>query len=185
MTTPRPLPLLNALRADARIQPFLKHTCAEHGVGATLSPTLRAEEYVIISPDGYYNSLNIKYRPKSPDCLVVVRCADGAHKVFVIELKDIDGARFEPNDIREKFSTCLGDLMSGVLGQHFNRPDVQIRSVKLYFVAAPYGPRSDRTVSRTDRTTKLDVLLTLPPFLYNGRRCGIEHKMPDPLIQPC
>lgn len=180
MAAAAPLPLLEALRADARIQPFLKTECTERGVSATLNPKLRPEQVVIISPDAYYKAQRLARQPKSPDCLVVVQCADGTHTVYVVELKSGD---FRAREIQEKFTTCLDDFMTNVLGQHFGRTDIGLKPPKLQLVTN--GNQSPAHSGRFSRSTRIDALLALPAFDFKGRGLLIEQYERDPLIQPC
>ena len=183
------LPLLDALRADALIQPFLKAACAEHRAGAGLSPALRPEQVVIISPDDYYNA-RVPYpdTPKSPDCLVVVQCTDGTYTVYVVELKDVRHPRsLVLKDIRQKFETCLGDFMSNVLRAHFFRTDIVLRGVRLLLVANPYENVQGRD-PRLDKNSRFDALLALTaghPLRFAGQRLGIKPNERNPLIAPC
>lgn len=186
------MPLVVALKSDLLIAPFLKVACIERGMAATISPTIAPDDIVIISPDAYYNSAVGHARhakadgnpPKSPDCLVVVRCHDGTFSTFIVEPRDISNQRgFTVAEIQAKFNTCLHDFMEGVLGGHFNQPDYALNKVRLLFVSDPYGGQTQR--KQYERSPKLDLLLTLPPFRFDGRRLGIEHHPTDPLIRPC
>ena len=189
------MPLVAALRNDPLLQPFLKDACAEHGMAATVSSAIAPDDIVIISPDGYFNSAigHAQHAeldgqpPKSPDCLVVVRCHDGTFSIFVIELRDILNQRgFRIEDIRAKFNTCLHDFMEGVLGTHFNNTDYRLNKVRLLFVSDPYGGREHQKQRvQYSKGPKLDLLLTLPPFRFDGRPLGIQHHATDPLISPC
>jgi len=180
------MPLIAALRADPLLAPFLKSTCAERGMAATISPDIAPEDIVIISPDGYYNSL-YQNRPKSPDCLVVVKCRNGEFLSFVVELRDTNSAKgFGVKEARDKFLTCLNDFMRGVLGTHFNRQDIVLRRPRLLFVADPYGYRKDpERTNRYNRSTRMDALLSVPPLWFDGRPLAIEPHETDPLIRPC
>ena len=180
------MPLIAALRNDPLLQPFLKATCVEHGMAATVNAGIAPEDIVIISPDGYYNSLR-QNRPKSPDCLIVIRCHDGEFLVFLVELRDIGSPKgFEPTVIRDKFLTCLTDFMQGVLGVHFNRDDITLQRPRLLFVSDPYGQRQDpERISRYNRTTRMDALLAVPPIRFDGRLLAIEPRVDNPLINPC
>lgn len=189
------MPLVAALKRDPLITPHLKTACAERGMAASISPTIATDDIVIISPDSYYNSA-IGHRdhaeadgnpPKSPDCLVVVRCADGTFSIFVVELRNIVNQRgFTVEEIRTKFNTCLHDFMEGVLGRHFNNADYQLNKVRLLFVSDPYGDREPQNQrAQLSRGPKMDLLLTLPPFRFDNRRLGIEHHPTAPLIRPC
>jgi hypothetical protein len=185
------MPLIAALRADPLLAPFLKSACAERGMAATISPDIAHEDIVIISPDGYYNSALGRARhqptPKSPDCLVVVKCRNGEFLVFVIELRDIGSPRgFTPAEIRGKFLTCLTDFMQGVLGEHFNREDIRLQRPRLLFVSDPYNQRQNPAPSsRYNQTTRMDALLTVPPLRFDRYLLAIEPHLHDPLIRPC
>ena len=176
--------LTEALRQDPRLLDYLKTTCAERGMSITLDPRLTPADVVVLAPDVYYNTERPN-PPPSPDCLVVVRCADGSYTVYIVELKDIESpAGFSIENMRAKFDTALHDFMSGVLGHYFNDPAYSLRRVRLYFVTAPYGPNR-AAADRLARTPKLDLLLSMRAFRYDGRPLGIEHHLPSPAIGPC
>lgn len=178
--------LIAALKSDPIIQPFLKSTCDERGMAASISPTIAPEDIVIISPDRYYNSLRQK-RPKSPDCLIVVRCNSGEFLVFVVELRDISSPKgFEPTAIRTKFLTCLTEFMQGVLGHHFNRQDIILKRPRLLFVSDPYGQRQNTEQNKSfNQSTRMDALLAVPPLRFDRYLLAIEPHVYDPLIRPC
>ena len=187
------MPLVAALKADTFLQPFIRPECDEPGRGfrVTISAELATDDVVIIKPDAYYNSPHgPRPAPKSPDCLVVVRCETGEFQVFLVELRDIRGPLgFSVEEIREKFNTCLHDFMEGVLGSHFNRADIRFSAIRLLFVTDPYGQQQDQERNnRFNRSTKMDALLALNsgrPFRFDGRRLGIEHHINDPAITRC
>lgn len=185
------MPLIAALKNDPLLAPFLKSVCAERGMAATISPDIAPDDIVIISPDGYYNSVLGLARhqptPKSPDCLVVVKCHSGEFLVFVVELRAIGSPRgFTPAEIRGKFLTCLNDFMRGVLGEHFNRDDIVLQRPRLLFVSDPYDQRQNPArSSQYNQTARMDALLTLPPLRFDRYVLAIEPHLHDPLIRPC
>lgn len=187
------MPLVAALKNDPFLQPFTRAQCDEPGreFRVNISAELTADDVVIIKPDAYYHSPQApKPAPKSPDCLIVVRCHSGEFQVYLVELRDIRGPLgFRVEEVREKFNTCLHDFMEGVLGAHFNRADVRFKAIHLLFVTDPYGQQQDQERnSRFNRNTKMDALLALNsgrPFRFDGRRLGIEHRISDPAITRC
>lgn len=185
------MPLIAALKSDPLLAPFLKSACAERGMAATISPNIAPDDIVIISLDGYYNSplglTRHQPTPKSPDCLVVVKCHNGEFLVVVVELRAIGSPRgFTPTEIRGKFLTCLNDFMRGVLGEHFNREDIVLQRPRLLFVSDPYDQRrSAIPPSRYNQTARMDALLTVPPLRFDRYVLAIEPHVTDPLIRPC
>lgn len=185
------MPLVAALKNDPLLGPYLKSACVERGMAATISPDIAPEDIVIISPDEYYNSpiglASHQPTPKSPDCLVVVKCHNGEFLIFVVELRDIGSPKgFTPTEIRSKFLTCLNDFMRGVLGAHFNRDDIVLQQPRLLFVSDPYNQRQGAAPSsRYNQSTRMDALLTLPPLRFDRYFLAIEPHINDPLIRPC
>jgi hypothetical protein len=57
-----------------------------------------------------------------------------------------------------------------------------VRRLHLYFVTSAYGEKSK---SWRNEGTKLDVLRSLKPFKFRGKRYQIAHKLPNPLIRNC
>lgn len=185
------MPLVAALKNDPLLGPFLKSACVERGMAATISPNIAPEDIVIISPDGYYNSpLGLRRHrptPKSPDCLVVVKCHTNEFLIYVVELRDISSSKgFDLAEIRGKFLTCLNDFMRGVLGTHFNRQDIVLQCPRLLFVADPYDQRQNPARNRRfNQPSRMDALLAVPPLRFDRYILAIEPKYEDPLIEPC
>mgnify|MGYP001345367383 CR=1 FL=1 len=182
--------LFQAIRSDGNISPFLGTECSENGVSVNIENRLNpANDYLIIKVDDYYNSINIANRPPSPDCLVIVKCAEeNSYKIYIVELKDINSQKgFDIKNIREKFSTCINDFMKGVLDCHLSDEALSFTEVNLLFVSNPYNESYEGERHLKSKSTKIDSLLALNtrPFRYDGKRLGIQHKSSSPTITPC
>ena len=60
--------------------------------------------------------------PKSPDCLIVQKCANEQYKIYVVELRNVKSQKnkyIDRSGIRAKFETCLLDFMSDRFRPYF------------------------------------------------------------------
>lgn len=91
------------------------HVCAENNCSVTFSDELLADgeldeqKVLILKPDLYYHSSKILNPPKSPDCLILIRCAENEqYNLYLIELKDVSNTKnLKHKDIRLKFETMI------------------------------------------------------------------------------
>ncbi len=165
---------LKKIKTHTVLSKLVRERCEEHGVCVLVDERIENEHFVVLKVDDFYNSLNVKIRPKSPDCLIIQKCNQSDYALTVAELKDISQAsRFELKHIYEKFETCFDDF----IGKRFDDIlKIEFKRVKLYFV-------SKIEIYKRDATLKLK--LANKPFYYNGKKYYIEPQMPSPAIKPC
>lgn len=171
--------LINDIRADETLAPYLSQDCCENDVCVDFDPAVLPADFVVIKVDTFYNAtVPNPGTPKSPDCLIVQRCGDDSYKIYVVELKNV---RFQSvldaNDLRDKFHTCLTDFMSNRFRQYFYDLNHQFK-LKLILVAGRVKPGYTMNF-------KLDFLLTMRPLKFADKFYGIEGENPNPLIHPC
>ncbi|MHB8259456.1 MAG: hypothetical protein ACYDCN_01485 [Bacteroidia bacterium] len=179
--------LIQELKNSQVVANFLCDVCSERGFSADINNVISQDDHVIIKVDDYYNSLGTKV-PASPDCLIVIKCADGNFTIFIVELKDIANQHgFSNKNIREKFETCLNDFMQNVLRSHFVESQYIFNKIELYFVTDPYNQQNNPNRAKLNKTSKIDALLAMntKPFNFDGKRLGIRHKIESPMINPC
>jgi hypothetical protein len=170
--------LLNDLRADASLAPYIHQTCCENDVCVDFDPSLSQENYLVIKVDDYYNGLRLANTPKSTDCLIIQRCMAGHFHVFVVELKNVKRRNeLDPDAIRGKFHTCLLDFMSNRFRKHFYKEDYDLK-IRLYLIAGRV--KDEYTVN-----FELDFLLSIFAIPFGNKHHLIKGEKPNFLIRPC
>ncbi len=167
--------MLELIREHQILGPFVRDACCENGVGVQLAPEIAGDRIVIVKVDDYYNSLNVKRRPASVDCLIIIECESGDYRIAVVELKDISSSSsYSSKNLRAKFETTLNDFMETrfpFIGR------ANIRDIRLYFV-------SNITNYRRDSGLMMDVYFNLR-FSFQGRKLMITPRVPSPVVQGC
>lgn len=177
--------LIELLRGDAVLSKFICNTCSENGVAISLSNQILEDSFVILRVDSYYN-LIVKQPDKSPDCLILQKCADGGYRIFIVELRQIRNQNgFSVEGIVEKFDTCLNDFLYNRFGNYFHNRNFNIKSIKLYFISDPYGFKENPERQYYLRGHKLDMLMAQRIPKYFGLHMYIEPHLPSPVINPC
>ncbi len=161
--------LIQRIQEDPILSNFLCDDCTENGVGVNVSPLVRKEDYIIIRVDEYYNSNLVHNPPKSPDCLIIQHCEGDKFVLYLVELKAIETLKTERlSDIRDKFQNCFDDI-----SYEF--------SIKLLFISNPSESKKDNK----GKPTRMDSLLSQRPCKFANRPYLLEHRLPNPVIQPC
>lgn len=177
--------LIELLKGDAILSKFVCNSCSENGVSISLCSGVSSDSFVIIRVDSYYN-LIVQRPDKSPDCLIVQRCADGSYRLFIVELRRIANQNgFTVEGLVEKFETCLDDFLSNRFGSLFHNQNFRIKQIKLYFISDPYGFKNNPERQLYLRGHKLDMLMAQRIPKYFGLHMYIEPHLPSPVINPC
>jgi len=167
--------LFQKLKSHTILSNFIFDKCEENGICVNIDERIEKDNVLIIKPDEFYNSLNIGNRPASPDCMIIVRCANGGYSLTIVELKDIDtSSRFEVKNMFEKFETCFNDFICNRFADVLH---IEYKRIKLYFV-------SKIEIYKRDASLKIKILQS-KTYSYNGKRFHIEPQMPVPAIKPC
>lgn len=167
--------LLERIKQHEILSNFLVEECEEEGVCVKVDDKIEEGDYLILKPDAYYNSLNIAKRPKSPDCLFIVKCQGGGYGLTIAELKKTSTAgHFKVADIVGKFETCLYQFMQEEFGDLLN---VEYKRIDLYFV-------SNVEIYKRDMGLKMKVL-SGKRFKFNDLTCLIKPFMPSPAVKMC
>lgn len=174
--------LIQEILQDPVLSNFLCDDCEEHGIGINVSETVNRNDYIIIRVDEYYNTIiKDNSRPKSPDCLIIQHCGGNRFVLYLVELKAIESLRTEKlSDIRDKFQNCFDDFMSDKFRNYFYNTDYDF-SIKLLFISDP----KEGNKNTKNQPTRMDNLLSLPPCNFGNRKYLLNHKLPNPTVQPC
>ncbi len=170
--------LLNDLRADASLAPYIHQFSCENDVCVDFDPAIPQEDYLVVKVDDFYNKLGLPNTPKSPDCLIVQRCMDGRFHWHVVELKNVKyQSELDAGDIWDKFHTCLTDFMSNRFRSHFYNENYDFK-LRLYLVA---GKVNDNFT----KNFKFDFLLAMRPLQFANKFYGVKPENPNPLVRTC
>ena len=179
--------LIDQLKKDAVISQYFCDECKENDVSIEIDETIAVEDILIIKVDDYYNAnVPLDRRPKSPDCLIIQRCAEQIYDIHIVELRNIansDG--FTVQEIKEKFITCLNDFMYGRFAKHFVSEDFVYEKFDLVFVSDPYGFKKDPNREKKMRGHKLDAFIGLRIPNFFGKHLYINPRVPNPKIEKC
>ncbi|HFA51581.1 MAG TPA: hypothetical protein ENJ95_21410 [Bacteroidetes bacterium] len=170
---------IKELQKNELLAPYIFSDCCENNICVEFDPSISEEDYIVIKIDDFYNAtVKSPDTPKSPDCLIVLRCEDGSFHVFIAELKNVQHmGGLNKKDIREKFHTCLTDFMSGRFRDIFYNEKYRF-NLKLFLVAG-------RVRESYSMNFKLDFLLTMRPLQFANKFYGIEGQTPNPIVRPC
>ncbi|MEN0050744.1 MAG: hypothetical protein AAF806_27000 [Bacteroidota bacterium] len=173
--------LITQLRKDEDLKDFITQSCCENEVCVEIDEAIEEEDYLVVQLDKYYQAkIKSPNTPKSPDCLIVQKCEQEQHRIFVVELKNVQsqsGKYLERAAIREKFETALLDFMSDRFRAYFYDEDNQFR---LYLILVAGNVNEEKT-----KNFRFDFLLSLRPLRFANRLYAIQGKNPNPLVVSC
>jgi hypothetical protein len=173
--------MIDEIKNSKALTLFITDKCEENQICVSIDNSIPKTNYVVIKVDQHYNSLRLKNTPPSLDCLIAVKCRDNDYIIYLVELKNIKSpAGFKVDNIYKKFKTTIDDFMGSRFKNIFQNHKYKIKWLYLYFVTDPYRGRRPR-----QGTTKMDSLLLKKPFLFQGKRYIISHKLPNPMITNC
>ncbi len=166
--------LIEKIKKDSKLKNYITDSCEDEGMSVGIADRITVEDAVVVKVDNYYNSLQLKDTPASPDCLIIIKCSNGGYALTIVELKGIESAkRFEVHNMVEKFQTCLDDFMA----KRFKYLFIDYKRIRLYFV-------SEIEIYKRDLGLKLKVLQN-KTFKYKNKKYHIEPRMPIPAVLPC
>ena len=174
--------LLNYIREHKTLNQFLCQTCEEHNISVVVDERIESDDFEIIKPDDYFNSLGLENTPAAPDCFIVVRCqAENEFALSIVELKKANKSsnlsRNSLNQIKAKFENCLSKFMV----EDFPEFDRDYQKVELLFISRmnPYFESRD-----TSRNLQIKVMRNWR-FSFRNRRYLLKLHLPSPAIKPC
>jgi hypothetical protein len=172
--------LIKRIQEDPILSEFLCDDCEENGVGINVSTDVKRDDFIIIRVDEFYNKL-VPTPPKSPDCLIIQHCGGNRFVLYIIELKSSESLSTEKlNETAEKFQNCFSDFMSDRFREYFYDTDYEF-TIKLILISN----HKERDSNKKTEPSRLDRLLTLNAFRFANRGYLLQHKIPNPVIQPC
>lgn len=175
--------MINQIKYDKPLKAFICYECEENRYAVEMAEDIGSDDFVVIKVDNYYNSLKLKKTPPSIDCLLPLKCCENVFIIYLIELRNVKSPEgFETRNIYDKFKTTIENFMGRRFRNIFLNERYVIRSLQLYFVTAAYGKTGGNW---RKEGTKLDVLRSMKPFKFRGKRYQIKHKLPNPLIGKC
>jgi hypothetical protein len=178
--------MINQIKYSKSLKPFITNKCEENEIFVSMAKDIPGTSFLVIKVDRYYNSLKIGHLHKTPpsvDCLVLLKCRDNTFIIYLVELKKVKSpAGFSVDNIYNKFKTTIENFMGSRFNNIFLNERYIVRRLQLYFVTSAYG---EKRKSWRKEGTKLDVLRSLKPFKFRGKRYQIVHKLPNPLIKNC
>lgn len=167
--------IIENIKSHEILRRFLVEECCENNVSVTFAEDVANESYIIIKVDDFYNSLGLGETPPSLDCLIIRRCLITGFGLTLVELKEIDSSkRFDLENLKAKFETCLDDFMQKRFKDLLFK---DYKEIKLFFV-------SNIEIYKRDVGLKLETLMNVR-FNYGGRKLMIQPRMPHPTITNC
>ena len=142
----------------------------------------------VIKVDRYYGNCKLKETPKSVDCLIVIKCADGGYGVYLVELRNAGSSKgVRPTDILSKFRNTFEDFLIRRFPEIFGSEDFNVNFVLAWLVTDPFRGRGlpAAVYDRKIKGTVLDVYQTQKPFRWRTFSILIKPELPNPEICVC
>lgn len=132
--------MIQKIKNCKELIPYLKKVIEDEGIEVGIEECLLPEKMVIIKVDDYYNSLHLKFPPKSIDFAVVVDCECDWYVLYLLELKNVNSPKkLSVKDIQEKFENTIYDFLSQRFEKIFMANQYKYKDIKLYLVSDAYG----------------------------------------------
>jgi hypothetical protein len=166
--------LFERIKNDTILAQFIRDKCEDEGICVDIDERISEDKVLIIKVDDYYNSLNIKKRPPSPDCFILVKCESGIEEfcLTIVELKNT--GRFDFDNVEGKFLTCFNDFMSTEFKDYFNRDFIKIQLLLV----------SQTEIYKRDLGLKMKALMN-KRIVFRDKKYMITPKMPTPAVKSC
>ena len=186
--------MVNMIKRDARLVPYLKTTIEDAGIKVNVAPTLREEDYAAIKVDDYYAGLHLQRTPKAVDFIVVVDCECDWFALYILEFKNVNGPdNLNVAEIQEKFSNTINYFINDTFTDIFNNDRYKYKGIRLFLVSDAYGAVGTfgnhaeflafrEKINRRD-TLKVDMNLSSKLYRVRGKIVKIEYDIPpNPVI---
>lgn len=175
--------MINQIKYKKSLKDFISNECEENKYFVKMADDIPKDHYLVIKVDNYYNSLNLKKTPPSIDCLVPLKCRNNDYVIYLVELRNVKSSGgFGTKSIYNKFKTTVENFMGSRFRNIFYNERYSIRSLQLYFITAAYGKTGEKW---RKEGTKVDMLRSMKPFKFQGKRYQLKHILPNPLIDKC
>lgn len=179
--------MINAIQENIHLFRISRGTCEENEMGVSICEALLKDgeidddKVAILKVDEYYNTRDFAIPPKSIDCLIVLKRADSAFCLYLIELKNVSKVKsLRPSAIVAKFKTAVDRFMGRDSGDIFLSGQFEIEKLRLMLVADPFnaGRMTEEEYRRRIKGTVLDAYQSMKPFKFRGHIRQIEHRPP-------
>ena len=187
--------MVNAIKRDKRLIPYLKNEITDSGMTVEVSKDLSVDEYAVIKVDAYFSGIMPRQEPKAVDFVVVVDCQCDAFYMYILELKNVNKRKFlNFEDIQEKFENTIKIFLSDHFSDIFLNDRFKYKGVKLYLVSDAYHQKKyfashDDYLKYSERINKrntlgVDMKLAMKVFQFRGKLYRIEYEIPpNPIIR--
>lgn len=186
--------MVNMIKTDARLVPYLRTTIEDAGIEVGLDPKLQIDDFAAIKVDDFYAGQKLATPPKAVDFVVTVDCQCDSFAMYILEFKNVNGPdKLNIEDINEKFGNTIKLFLSGTFSHIFLNDRFKYKMIKLYLVSDAYGEvgrfanhseylRFREKVNSKD-TLKVDLSLGSKLYRFRGKVLKIEYDIPpNPII---
>jgi hypothetical protein len=186
--------MVNMIKRDARLAPYLKIALEDAGIEVEIDPALTPQDYAAIKVDEYYAGLRAAITPKAVDFLVVVDCRCNWFSMYILEFKNVNGPeKLNISDIQEKFANTINLFLNDSFSDIFLNDRFKYKSVKLYLVSDAYNEVGHfqnhneylafrQKINKRD-SLKVDIALSSKLYKFRGKILRIEYDIPpNPVV---
>ncbi len=185
--------MFDEIKQNSELFELIRYDCSENRISAEFDQYLKEDEYIILKPDAYYNTIKFAAPPPSVDCLIIVKCdSNQGYDFYLIELKNIKSkSGFDKKNIEEKFQTVIEDFLKHRFKDIFLKDSYNINNLYLFFISDPYGLGKNARDEQYDsfiktKGLKLKALQLIKPFKFRGKIAEIKPSLPHSVqIKPC
>ena len=180
--------MINVIKDNPNLAPFVKQKseCCfdDKPEYPYIDDAVSGDSVAALAPDEYYNSLRLSDTPPSVDHLVTLACPEMGFAHFLIEDKNVKSAKgIDTKNIYRKFQKTLEDFMTKRFGSIFLDGAYPIRSIELFLVTNPLLKKPREIGNRSGDSTRLELLLSMPPFKFRDIIFTIKHSYPKALVK--
>ena len=186
--------MVNMIKRDARLAPYLKTLLEDAGIEIGINPALSTKDFAAIKVDEYYAGLKLPTTPKAVDFVVVVDCQCDCFVMYILELKNVNGPdKLDIAAIQEKFSNTINLFLSDAFSDIFLNDRFKYKGIKLYLISDAYeevGTFANHAeylafrekINKRD-SLKVDMSLSSKLYRFRGKILKIEYDIPpNPII---
>ena len=194
--------MISQLYADEKVFEILAYSIEEEGISIGIGDTLLvggdidSEKAIIMKPDLFYSSRNMKGNaPKSADGVVLVDDSGSFH-LYVAELKSSRLPAIKKADIKAKFDTVFERFFIDDYAHVFNNQNMpyNLVSLNIWLVCDPLGLREksvddDEFIRRAGalkskmRTLLADYAAGFKPYAFKGIVATVQPMLSPPTIE--
>ncbi|GEM_PF-4005150 len=194
--------MISQLYADEKVFEILAYSIEEEGISIGIGDTLLVggdldpEKAIIMKPDIFYSSKNMKGNtPKSADGVVFVDDS-GDYHLYVAELKSSRLPAIKKSDIKEKFDTIFERFFVDDYAHVFDNQQMpyNLVSLNIWLVCDPLRLREKSTdhddfirraaaLKSKMRTLLADYASSFKPYAFKGIVATVQPMLSPPTIE--